>query len=101
MSPGIKLFHSPFVEPLLHHLSERLNSPIDDPFAPEIVVVPSLDMARFLKRELARTLGATGDSGRNGIAANITFMYPRQLVNATVDNPIGTSQSVWDAKSLT
>ena len=101
MSPGIKLFHSPFVEPLLHQLSERLRSPLDDPFAPEIVVVPSLDMARFLKRELARTLGATGDSGRNGIVANITFMYPRQLVNATVDNPIGTSQSVWDAKSLT
>ena len=53
------LFHSPHVEPLLEQLAQRLSSPLADPFAPELVVVPSGDMARYLKRELARTLGAT------------------------------------------
>ena len=61
----MRLFHSPQVEPLLVHLAERLETPLDDPFAAEIVVAPSGDMARFLKRELARSLGAR--NGNDGI----------------------------------
>jgi hypothetical protein len=34
------LFHSPQVEPLLVHLAERLETPLDDTFAAETVVVP-------------------------------------------------------------
>ena len=93
------LFHSPQIEPLLEHLAQRLSSPLDDPFAPELVVVPSSDMARYLKRELARTLGAT--NGNNGIVSNITFIYPRQLVNATTTEPTGLKHSEWDANNLT
>jgi exodeoxyribonuclease V gamma subunit len=62
------------------------------------VVVPSGDMARYLKRELARTLGAT--NGSNGIVSNITFIYPRQLVNATATEPTGPKHSEWDANNL-
>ena len=93
------LFHSPQIEPLLEQLAQRLSSPLDDPFAPELVVVPSSDMARYLKRELARTLGAT--NGNNGIVSNITFIYPRQLVNATTTEPTGLKHSEWDANNLT
>ena len=93
------LFHSPHIEPLLEQLAQRLSSPLDDPFAPELVVVPSSDMARYLKRELARTLGAT--NGNNGIVSNITFIYPRQLVNATTTEPTGLKHSEWDANNLT
>jgi len=93
------LFHSPHIEPLLEQLAQRLCSPLDDPFAPELMVVPSSDMARYLKRELARTLGAT--NGNNGIVSNITFIYPRQLVNATTTEPTGLKHSEWDANNLT
>ena len=94
----MQLFHSPQVEPLLVHLAERLETPLDDPFAAEIVVVPSGDMARFLKRELARSLGAR--NGNDGIVSNINFVYPRQLVNATLQNPTGSENSEWDSNSL-
>lgn len=95
----LHLFHSPHAEPLLEQLAQRLTSPLADPFAPELVVVPSGDMARYLKRELARTLGAT--NGSNGIVSNITFIYPRQLVNATTTEPTGLKHSEWDANNLT
>lgn len=95
----LHLFHSPHAEPLLEQLAQRLDSPLADPFAPELVVVPSGDMARYLKRELARTLGAI--NGSNGIVSNITFIYPRQLVNATATEPTGPKHSEWDANNLT
>ena len=95
----MELFHSPHLEPLLQNLSKRLSSPLSDPFAPELVVVPSGDMARYLKRELARTLGA--HNGNDGIVSNISFIYPRQLVNATSADPTGPSNSEWDANLLT
>jgi len=94
----MQLFHCPRIEPLLVHLAERLEAPLDHPFAAEIVVVPSGDMARFLKRELARSLGAR--NGNDGIVSNINFVYPRQLVNATVDAPTGPIHSEWDANNL-
>ena len=68
----MQLFHSPQVEPLLVHLAERLENPLDDPFATEIVVVPSGDMARYLKRELSRSLGAR--IGNDGIVSNVKFV---------------------------
>ena len=95
----MRLFHSPHIEPLLQHLARRLETPLSDPFSPELVVVPSGDMARYLKRELARTLGA--QNGGGGIVSNISFIYPRQLVNATSADPTGPSNSEWDANSLT
>ena len=94
----MQLFHSPQIEPLLQRLAHRLASPLDDPFTPELVVVPSGDMARYLKQELARTLGAKGEN--DGIVSNINFVYPRQLVNATIQNPTGSEDSEWDSNSL-
>jgi exonuclease V gamma subunit len=89
----MKLFYSPQIEPLLQLLAQRLTTPLDDPFTPELVVVPSGDMARYLKKELARTLGAK--DGNDGIVSNINFVYPRQLVNATLQNPTGSEDSEW------
>ena len=87
----MQLFYSPQIEPLLQRLAQRLTTPLDDPFTPELVVVPSNDMARYLKKELARTLGAK--DGNDGIVSNINFVYPRQLVNATSDAPTGPMHS--------
>jgi exodeoxyribonuclease V gamma subunit len=94
----MQLFHSPQVEPLLVHLAKRLEAPLDDPFATEIMVVPSGDMARYLKRELSRSLGAR--KGNDGIVSNLNFVYPRQLVNANAANPTGPAHSEWDSNNL-
>jgi exodeoxyribonuclease V gamma subunit len=94
----MQLFHSPQIEPLLVHLANRLETPLDDPFTSEIVVVPSGDMARYLKCELASYLGAR--KGNDGIVSNINFVYPRQLVNATLQHPTGSENSEWDSNSL-
>ena len=45
MSSGsLRLFHSARLEPLVAKLGEALASPLADPFAAELVVVPSADM---------------------------------------------------------
>jgi hypothetical protein len=50
----MQLFHSPQVEPLLVHLAERLEIPLDDPFAAETVVVLPVG-SPLLRRELLYT----------------------------------------------
>lgn len=89
----------PDLEPLLDQLADRLRVPLTDPFAEEILIVPFADMARFLRRELAPRLGEQGKN--NGILANVRFVYPRELVNATLDDPLGVKDSPWDATRLT
>lgn len=97
----MKIFHSPDLEPLLAHCSERLSTPLSDPFAAEIIVVPHADMVRYLKRQLSRSLGATSPKHADGIVANVKFVYPRQIANATVTDFFGTDDSAWDSHRLT
>lgn len=94
----MRLFHGPDLETLLERLERRLMEPLDDPFAVEIVVVPSADIANHLKKRLGAVLG---DGGRaNGVVANIDFVYPREVINATFDEPAYNSGSPWDARRL-
>ena len=96
---SFKIFHSTALTPLLDQLGKDLSAPLADPFTPELVVVPNSDMARYLKRELSRTLGASGFD--DGIVSNISFIYPRQLINANSQSPLDSFSSRWDAEQLT
>ena len=96
---SLKIFHSTALTPLLDQLGKDLSTPLADPFTPELVVVPNSDMARYLKRELSRTLGASGFD--DGIVSNISFIYPRQLINANSQSPLDSFSSRWDAEQLT
>ena len=96
---SLKIFRSTALTPLLSQLGKNLSTPLADPFAPELVVVPNSDMARYLKRELSRTLGASGFD--DGIVSNISFIYPRQLINANSQSPLDSFSSRWDAEQLT
>lgn len=67
------------VGPLAFALAEVLAEPPADPMTPDWVAVPTLGMHRWLGLELARSLGASGPSAGDGVAANITFTFPGAL----------------------
>lgn len=98
---NITVFHCPDLEPLLEHAAQFLTTPLSDPFATEIIVVPHSDMVRYLKRNLSLHLGATSSGRGDGIVANIDFVYPRQLANASTTDLFGLASSPWDAHRLT
>jgi len=70
--PGIHLHRSNHLEALADALTRVIAAPGSDPFAPEIVVVQSLGMRRWIQLELAR---------RTGIAMNVEFPFPADLAD--------------------
>ena len=59
-------------------LGRLLSTPLPDPFASELVVVPARGMERWLSQRLSHVLGA-GPSG-DGVCAAVEFRSPRSLV---------------------
>jgi exodeoxyribonuclease V gamma subunit len=68
-------------------LAEALRSllavPVPDPFAPEVVAVPTRGMERWLAQRMSHRLGA-GDGRGDGVCANVEFPSPRRLVGDAV-----------------
>ena len=56
-------------------LGELLATPLDDPFAEEIVVVPAKGVERWLTQRLSHRLG-TSSSGGDGVCAGVRFLNP-------------------------
>jgi exodeoxyribonuclease V gamma subunit len=78
MKVGMKhlhLFTGNRLESLVAALAEVLRRPQQDPMAPEIVVVQSLGMERWIAMALAR---------RHGISANMTFPFPNDFIYTNV-----------------
>jgi exodeoxyribonuclease V gamma subunit len=68
---------------LVDALRDVLATPPDDPFAPEVIAVPTRGMERWLTQRLSSRLGAT--AGRaDGVCANVDFPAPRRLVTDAV-----------------
>src|SRR5215210_71679 len=68
---------------LVRALRDLLAAPAPDPFAPEVVAVPTRGMERWLTQRLSEGLGAT--PGRaDGVCANVEFPSPRRLVAGAV-----------------
>src|SRR3954464_1231569 len=64
-------------------LGALLAAPLPDPFAPEVVAVPTRGMERWLTQRMSSGLGASG--GRSdGVCANVDFPTPRRLVGDAV-----------------
>nr|MDQ2874480.1 exodeoxyribonuclease V subunit gamma [Actinomycetota bacterium] len=86
---------------LISPLAGLLAIPPADVFSPDVVAVPAHGVERWLTQQLSRSLGAgSGD----GIAANILFPSPAQLVAdvlaaalavAAEDDPWAGSRLVW------
>jgi exodeoxyribonuclease V gamma subunit len=64
---------------LVTALGDLLSLPLPDPFATEIISVPTPGVERWLSQRLAQQLGA--EPGRsNGVCAGVDFPSPRRLV---------------------
>jgi exodeoxyribonuclease V gamma subunit len=68
---------------LVAALADLLVAPPADPFAPDVVAVPTRGMERWLTQRLSARLGAR--NGRaDGVCANVDFPFPQRLVGDAV-----------------
>ncbi len=77
----LKLYQSNRLEYLADLLAELTLSPLADPLAPEIVVVPHAGMGRWLSLRLAESAG---------ICANVTFPLPATFIWQMLNQLLGT-----------
>ena len=84
-------------------LAETLLEPLEDPFAPEVVAVPTRGIERWLTQRLSTRLGTTGDR-HDGVCANVEFPFPGRLIQAALaaasgidpeNDPWVAERSVW------
>ena len=73
---------------LVEALRALLTEPPEDPFAPEVVSVPTRGMERWLAQRLSGGLG-TSDGRGDGVCANVLFPSPRRLVGDAVATASG------------
>jgi exodeoxyribonuclease V gamma subunit len=95
---ALHLHRAPRTDQLADALGELLASPLDDPFAEEIVVVPAKGVERWLTQRLSHRLG-TGPRGGDGVCAGVRFLNPRSLVSLLLgrerDDPWDPDRLVW------
>ncbi|MGH2886747.1 MAG: exodeoxyribonuclease V subunit gamma, partial [Solirubrobacteraceae bacterium] len=74
-----------------------------DPFAPDVVAVPTRGIERWLTQRLSTRLGTTGDR-QDGVCANVEFPFPGRLIQAALaaatgldpeNDPWVAERSVW------
>lgn len=79
---------------LVEALRDLLADPLPDPFAPELIAVPTRGMERWLEQRLSARLGTT--RGRaDGVCANVAFPTPRRLVGDAVAAAVGIEEDPW------
>ncbi len=88
---------------LVDALRETLATPPADPFAAEVVAVPSKGVERWIAQRLSLHLGATTDR-QDGICANVAFPSPRRVIESALaassgidpdEDPWTPGRAVW------
>src|SRR3954468_9732462 len=75
-------------DPLVAALTALLSDPLPDPFAQEVISVPTRGMERWLTQRMSHALGTT--AGRSdGVCANVDFPSPRRLVSNALSTASG------------
>ena len=74
---------------LIGPLAEIFSGVSADPFSPEVIAVPSRGVERWVMQQLALRLGAS--RGWDGVAANILFPSPSELVGDVVSSLAGSA----------
>ncbi|GEP37500.1 RecBCD enzyme subunit RecC [Nocardioides psychrotolerans] len=93
---SLHLHRASRTDQLADALGDLLASPLPDPFAQELVVVPAKGVERWLTQRLSHRLGV-GDRGADGVCAGVRFLNPRSLVSLLLDRG---REDVWDADRL-
>src|SRR3954451_7860534 len=79
----LSIHRSERADGLVQALCEMLAHAPADPFAPEVVAVPTRGMERWLTQRLSTVTGTS--AGRaDGVCANVEFPSPRRLVDEAV-----------------
>jgi exodeoxyribonuclease V gamma subunit len=92
---ALHLHRASRTDQLADALGELLATPLDDPFAEEVVVVPEKGVERWLAQRLSHRLG-TG-AGGGGVCAGVRFLRPRSLVSLLLGREL---DDVWDPDRL-
>jgi exodeoxyribonuclease V gamma subunit len=79
---------------LVDALQALLAAPLDDPFARELVAVPTRGMERWLTQRMSSGLGAQAGRG-DGVCANVDFPSPRRLIDEAVAAAVGLEDDPW------
>ena len=77
-------------------LADLLVTPLPDPFAREVVVVPARGVERWLTQRLSHRLGV-GARGGDGVCAGVDFVTPHSLVSMLLDRD---ADDPWSADRL-
>ena len=81
--PLLHIHRAERADALIEALGRLLAEPLADPFAPDVIAVPTRGMERWLTQRMSASLGAT--PGRaDGICANVEFPFPRRLAGDAV-----------------
>lgn len=76
---ALHLHRAPRTDLLADALGELLSTPLADPFATELVLVPARGVERWLSQRLSHRLGTSGARG-DGVCAGVEFRFPRSLI---------------------
>ncbi len=85
-------------------LADVLVEPLADPLTAEVVAVPAKGVERWLGQRLSSRLGAAAPASGDGIAANIDFRSPTDLIDRVLgeirgyhhaDDPWSPARMVW------
>ncbi len=69
-------------------LAETLLEPLEDPFAADVVAVPTRGIERWLIQRLSTRLGTTG-SRQDGVCANVEFPFPARMIQGALASATG------------
>jgi exodeoxyribonuclease V gamma subunit len=85
---------------LVGALAGVLGEPLADPFAAEIVAVPTRGVERWLCQQLSASLGV-GERG-DGVCANVLFPSPRELIDEVLGAALGfeAKRDPWSPRRL-
>src|SRR3954452_9936021 len=104
----LHLHRSTRADGLVDALGAILAESPDDPFAPEVISVPTRGMERWIAQQLSSSLGAA-EGRTDGVCANALFPPPRRLGGAAVAAAVGVDpdtdpwlpeRSVWPLLSV-
>jgi exodeoxyribonuclease V gamma subunit len=85
---------------LVGSLCDAIAPPLCDPFAPEIIAVPTRGIERWLTERIASRFALRGVG--DGIAANIDFPFPHRLVDVVLMQIPDTARSIeaWSQRAV-